>query len=29
MGATSGGWFYECATPAPRATWGQVKATYR
>jgi len=28
-GGSSGAWFYACATPAPRATWGRVKATYR
>jgi hypothetical protein len=28
-GASAGGFFYACATPATHASWGQVKATYR
>jgi len=28
-GSSAGGFFYECATPATRASWGHVKATYR
>ena len=29
MGGSAGGFLYACATPATRASWGQVKATYR
>ncbi len=28
-GASAGGWFYACATPASTTSWGRVKATYR
>jgi hypothetical protein len=28
-GGSAGGFLYACATPATRASWGQVKATYR